>query len=154
MKAESRIGGAGTPAGDSAHWVRQTRSEQTRGRSALFRAPVRTASLHPEERVRARGGGYNRQHCPGGETGRRKGLKIPRLRGRTGSSPVPGTKIVSDSNCLPPHPSPFSLFSTLRIERYRPVVAACSRASQGVHSGYCAGGTGAKGVSDNGAHDD
>ena len=29
--------------------------------------------------------------CPGGETGRRKGLKIPRLQGRAGSIPAPGT---------------------------------------------------------------
>src|SRR5690606_10649105 len=29
--------------------------------------------------------------CPGGETGRRKGLKIPRGRPRAGSSPAPGT---------------------------------------------------------------
>src|SRR4029079_18908672 len=28
----------------------------------------------------------------GGETGRRKGLKIPRPQGRAGSSPAPGTK--------------------------------------------------------------
>ena len=28
---------------------------------------------------------------PGGETGRRKGLKIPRPCGRAGSSPAPGT---------------------------------------------------------------
>ena len=29
--------------------------------------------------------------CPGGEIGRHKGLKIPRLYGCTGSIPVPGT---------------------------------------------------------------
>ena len=29
--------------------------------------------------------------CPGGEIGRHKGLKIPRLNGCTGSIPVPGT---------------------------------------------------------------
>lgn len=29
---------------------------------------------------------------PGGETGRHRGLKIPRPRGHTGSSPVPGTR--------------------------------------------------------------
>ena len=29
--------------------------------------------------------------CPGGEIGRRKGLKIPRWRHRAGSSPAPGT---------------------------------------------------------------
>ena len=29
--------------------------------------------------------------CPGGETGRHKGLKIPRLNGRAGSIPAPGT---------------------------------------------------------------
>ena len=29
--------------------------------------------------------------CPGGEIGRHKGLKIPRLNGRAGSSPAPGT---------------------------------------------------------------
>ncbi len=29
--------------------------------------------------------------CPGGEIGRRKGLKIPRLNGRAGSIPAPGT---------------------------------------------------------------
>ena len=28
---------------------------------------------------------------PGGEIGRRKGLKIPRLNGRAGSTPAPGT---------------------------------------------------------------
>ena len=32
--------------------------------------------------------------CPGGEIGRHKGLKIPRLYGRAGSIPAPGTKIV------------------------------------------------------------
>ena len=31
-------------------------------------------------------------YCPGGETGRRKGLKIPRGKTRTGSSPVSGTR--------------------------------------------------------------
>lgn len=32
-------------------------------------------------------------HCPGGEIGRRKGLKIPRdLYSRAGSTPAPGTK--------------------------------------------------------------
>ncbi len=30
--------------------------------------------------------------CPGGETGRRKGLKIPRWRHRAGSTPAPGTR--------------------------------------------------------------
>ena len=29
--------------------------------------------------------------CPGGETGRHKGLKIPRLNGRAGSIPASGT---------------------------------------------------------------
>jgi hypothetical protein len=29
--------------------------------------------------------------CPGGGIGRHKGLKIPRLYGRAGSSPAPGT---------------------------------------------------------------
>jgi hypothetical protein len=29
--------------------------------------------------------------CPGGEIGRRKGLKIPRRKLRAGSSPAPGT---------------------------------------------------------------
>ena len=29
--------------------------------------------------------------CPGGEIGRRKGLKIPREQSRAGSSPAPGT---------------------------------------------------------------
>ena len=30
-------------------------------------------------------------HCPGGGIGRHKGLKIPRLNGRAGSIPAPGT---------------------------------------------------------------
>jgi hypothetical protein len=29
--------------------------------------------------------------CPGGEIGRHKGFKIPRSKGRAGSSPAPGT---------------------------------------------------------------
>ena len=29
--------------------------------------------------------------CPGGEIGRRKGLKIPRWKHRAGSTPAPGT---------------------------------------------------------------
>ena len=29
--------------------------------------------------------------CPGGGIGRHKGFKIPRLKGRAGSSPAPGT---------------------------------------------------------------
>ena len=33
----------------------------------------------------------HQQLCPGGEIGRHKGLKIPRLNGRAGSSPAPGT---------------------------------------------------------------
>ena len=33
----------------------------------------------------------NRSQCPGGGIGRRKGLKIPRLHGRAGSIPAPGT---------------------------------------------------------------
>ena len=33
--------------------------------------------------------------CPGGETGRHKGLKIPRLRGRAGSIPAPGTNLMN-----------------------------------------------------------
>ncbi len=32
-----------------------------------------------------------RPRCPGGETGRRKGLKIPRGQPRAGSIPAPGT---------------------------------------------------------------
>ncbi len=32
-----------------------------------------------------------RLESPGGETGRRKGLKIPRGKPRAGSSPAPGT---------------------------------------------------------------
>ncbi len=32
-----------------------------------------------------------RPDSPGGEIGRHKGLKIPRLNGRAGSSPAPGT---------------------------------------------------------------
>ena len=31
------------------------------------------------------------RRCPGGEIGRRKGLKIPRMKIRAGSSPAPGT---------------------------------------------------------------
>lgn len=31
--------------------------------------------------------------CLGGEIGRRKGLKIPRSKGRAGSTPAQGTKI-------------------------------------------------------------
>ena len=30
-------------------------------------------------------------NCPGGGIGRHKGLKIPRLNGRAGSIPAPGT---------------------------------------------------------------
>ncbi len=33
---------------------------------------------------------------PGGEIGRRKGLKIPRLKGRAGSIPAPGTIIINE----------------------------------------------------------
>ena len=33
--------------------------------------------------------------CPGGETGIRKGLKIPRPQGLAGSSPAPGTILMS-----------------------------------------------------------
>ena len=32
----------------------------------------------------------HQQRCPGGEIGRHKGLKIPRLNCRAGSSPAPG----------------------------------------------------------------
>lgn len=35
-----------------------------------------------------------KEACPGGETGIRKGLKIPRPQGLAGSSPAPGTKQV------------------------------------------------------------
>ncbi len=35
--------------------------------------------------------------CPGDEIGRRKGLKIPRPQGRTGSIPVPGTNEINGS---------------------------------------------------------
>ena len=34
-----------------------------------------------------------RRICPGGETGRHKGLKIPRPQGHAGSSPAPGTRL-------------------------------------------------------------
>ena len=34
--------------------------------------------------------------CRSGETGRRKGLKIPRPKGRTGSIPVSGTNILAN----------------------------------------------------------
>ena len=34
---------------------------------------------------------YNPSACPGGEIGRRKGLKIPRPKGHAGSIPAPGT---------------------------------------------------------------
>lgn len=78
MKAESRAGSAGTPAGGSAQWVRQTRSEQTRGRPALFQGTGASDQFTPASEAFAARGGYNRRHCPGGETGRRKGLKIPR----------------------------------------------------------------------------
>ena len=36
--------------------------------------------------------------CPGGEIGRRKGLKIPRGKPRAGSTPALGTTIISDLN--------------------------------------------------------
>ena len=42
--------------------------------------------------------------CPGGETGRRKGLKIPRPQGHTGSSPVPGTKVATAKAANRRHP--------------------------------------------------
>ncbi|SVD53304.1 uncharacterized protein METZ01_LOCUS406158, partial [marine metagenome] len=31
------------------------------------------------------------RYCPGGETGRHKGLKIPREKSCAGSTPAPGT---------------------------------------------------------------
>src|SRR5687767_1168695 len=37
---------------------------------------------------------------PGGETGRRKGLKIPRPQGRAGSSPAPGTILRKNEKAL------------------------------------------------------
>ncbi len=46
--------------------------------SSLFYNPAPHAATSPPQ-------------CPGGEIGRRKGLKIPRSKGRTGSIPVPGT---------------------------------------------------------------
>ena len=33
------------------------------------------------------------KYCPYGEIGRHKGLKIPRSKGRAGSSPATGTKL-------------------------------------------------------------
>ena len=36
----------------------------------------------------------HKRDCPGGGTGRRKGLKIPRPNGRAGSRPAPGTSLV------------------------------------------------------------
>ena len=53
MKAETA--GAGTPANASGHWVRQTRSGQTRARPALFQCRERAASVHPG----SNNGGYN-----------------------------------------------------------------------------------------------
>ena len=38
--------------------------------------------------------------CPGGETGRRKGLKIPREQSRAGSTPALGT--IHHLDILPP----------------------------------------------------
>ena len=42
----------------------------------------------------------NQPPCPGGEIGRRKGLKIPRGKLRTGSIPVPGTNLLLGQNTL------------------------------------------------------
>ena len=42
---------------------------------------------------------YRNTQCPGGGIGRRKGLKIPRLHGRAGSIPAPGT--IFKNNDLP-----------------------------------------------------
>lgn len=36
--------------------------------------------------------------CPGGETGIRKGLKIPRPQGHVGSTPTPGTMKASSGS--------------------------------------------------------
>ena len=44
--------------------------------------------------------------CPGGEIGRRKGLKIPRWQHRAGSIPAPGTNIGS-SNVLLDSSNPY-----------------------------------------------
>jgi hypothetical protein len=49
-------------------------------RPAKPRTPVRFRPQPPEHDV-----------CPGGETGRRKGLKIPREQSRAGSTPALGT---------------------------------------------------------------
>ena len=35
-------------------------------------------------------------NCPGGEIGRRKGLKIPREKSRAGSIPAPGTNKIKE----------------------------------------------------------
>jgi hypothetical protein len=43
---------------------------------------------------------YNSWDCLGGEIGRHKGLKIPRLHGRAGSIPALGTKIQDLSSLL------------------------------------------------------
>src|SRR5690554_1580154 len=55
-------------------------------RTANPRTPVRFRPRPPYFAVR-----------PGGETGRRKGLKIPRGQPRVGSIPTPGTICVSTS---------------------------------------------------------
>ena len=55
------------------------------------------ASNAPTETV---GAIKNRKQCRCGETGRRKGLKIPRSNIRAGSNPASGTKKAGFSTCL------------------------------------------------------
>jgi hypothetical protein len=50
--------------------------------------------------------------CPGGEIGRHKGFKIPRSKGRAGSSPAPGTIYTAD---FFPHFKPYHFVKVAKI---------------------------------------
>ena len=62
--------------------------------------------------------------CPGGGIGRHKGLKIPRLNGRPGSSPGPGTirlyatRVYGEFRIFPPLFPPSVIAESKRSAEY------------------------------------
>ena len=60
------------------NWLTSQKAHDSKAKASVKSPPFCQVLLH-------------KQLCPGGEIGRHKGFKIPRSKGRAGSSPAPGT---------------------------------------------------------------
>lgn len=69
-----------------------------------------TPEAAPQRRIRPADAVLRQVSRPGGGTGRRKGLKIPRPQGHAGSIPAPGTNKIKGLGVYPPSHYPLNPF--------------------------------------------